>query len=118
MNLLFEHLVGPVIDWFAASCEERRVEKGEILISEGETERRALHHPGRCVRSDHVGRQEDSMSSGPGDLIGETVTRRWKTHLRCLSSHRNLHWSSPSLWIGFALRHGVTAPICRRGGLS
>ena len=36
MTSLYEHLAGSVMDWIVRSSDERRLDKGEVLIAEGQ----------------------------------------------------------------------------------
>ena len=72
VNLLYEHLTNPVVDWIVMACSERRVEKGETLIAEGQ-KTDALYFPLEGVFDLIMWGDRKLGGAGPGDLIGETA---------------------------------------------
>ena len=72
MNLLYEHLNNPAIEWIVESSDERRVEKGEILIAEGQ-KIDALYFPLEGLFDQVMWGDRKLGVVGPGDLIGETA---------------------------------------------
>jgi extracellular factor (EF) 3-hydroxypalmitic acid methyl ester biosynthesis protein len=72
MNLLYEHLNNPVIEWIVESSEEQRVDEGEVLIAEGE-KNNAIYFPLEGVFDLIMWGDRKIGVVGPGDIIGETV---------------------------------------------
>jgi extracellular factor (EF) 3-hydroxypalmitic acid methyl ester biosynthesis protein len=72
MNLLYEHLNNPVIEWIVESSEEQRVDKGDVLIAEGE-KNNAIYFPLEGVFELIMWGDRKIGVVGPGDIVGETV---------------------------------------------
>jgi extracellular factor (EF) 3-hydroxypalmitic acid methyl ester biosynthesis protein len=72
MNLLYEHLTSPVIDWIAMASEERRVNRGENLLVEGERID-TLYLPLEGVFEVMMWGDRKLGVAGPGDLVGESA---------------------------------------------
>jgi CRP-like cAMP-binding protein/SAM-dependent methyltransferase len=72
MNSLYEHLAGSVVDWIVRSSDERRLEKGEVLIVEGQ-KNDALFVPLEGVFDLIMWGDRKLGVAGPGDLIGESA---------------------------------------------
>jgi extracellular factor (EF) 3-hydroxypalmitic acid methyl ester biosynthesis protein len=72
MNLLYEHLTSPVIDWIAMASEERRVNSGETLLVEGE-KIDTLYLPLEGVFEVMMWGDRKLGVAGPGDLVGESA---------------------------------------------
>jgi extracellular factor (EF) 3-hydroxypalmitic acid methyl ester biosynthesis protein len=110
MNLLFEHLAGPVIDWIALSSDERRVNKGEVLIAEGQTND-ALYVVLEGLFDLVMWGNRRLDVSGPGDLVGETALVDAKpSSVSVVASEPSLVLSVPLIQLRSAMDDGSLPP--------
>jgi len=72
MTSLYEHLGGSVMDWIVRSSDERRLDKGEVLIAEGQ-KNDTLYVPLEGFLDLLMWGGKKLGVAGPGDMVGESA---------------------------------------------